>query len=688
MAREFLSGATIQSDLAVANALKLEGDVERTDVGDITSATAGWTDNTQISVLRWNGASAGTIHGLASTSDGKLLLVINASATQNLLIANLSTTEATASRRIQTPNAATLTLAPKQGVIFIYDNSGTPRWQILGAPPNVSAGGGRAETANFVVYKTASTYYALKTDDLTVPYSGADAGAVINSALGSALGVYVALEGNTTYTCTTGISIGQNDVLFSSRKTGEGSTYGCVIVAAAGVTGALITLAGSGANLHGIAADGGSIATKTVSVNATGCSVDDCFLRGGTTHTLINEAAQERNRYTNIRAEGDNQPSVSVVEINSTDHFIHGLVATGCGSGGSALIVAGTTNVFGNMHITGNSISGVTMVVSGSQNLFSSVVVDTVATAQLAALVVKSNRNVFAALDIMNAYVGSSMPALALQRPSAGGTCEGNLFMGLVTIKGAQNTNWARLVDFLNESGTTVGTLAAFHGNQIYFAASNCDALTNVTPKAADDIVIRGEILTTATYYTIGSEHVIKEAGTAVTRRTGINFLTGFDLVDDSTNDETDISLDASEVSATPTNQAYGDSAVTGASASFANADHKHGMPAQPVFTIGGSILDPSGARDVMVWRAPFACTVTNVRGHRKGGTGAAINARKNQTSAHLASDLSLTSADAWMDGGAVQNATYAAGDDLEIRLVSIAGAVTEIAIQVDFVRA
>lgn len=88
-----------------------------------------------------------------------------------------------------------------------------------------------------------------------------------------------------------------------------------------------------------------------------------------------------------------------------------------------------------------------------------------------------------------------------------------------------------------------------------------------------------------------------------------------------------------------------------------------------------------------MVWRAPFPCVVTNVRGHRKGGTGATVNARINQTSNHLSSALSLATADAWADGGAVQNATYVAGDDLEIMLVSITGAVTEIAIQVDFIR-
>src|SRR3990167_2355378 len=47
-------------------------------------------------------------------------------------------------------------------------------------------------------------------------------------------------------------------------------------------------------------------------------------------------------------------------------------------------------------------------------------------------------------------------------------------------------------------------------------------------------------------------------------------------------------------------------------------------------FSRGGTVLDPAAtARNVPVWRAPFACTVTNVRGYRVGGTGAVINARR-----------------------------------------------------------
>ncbi len=86
-------------------------------------------------------------------------------------------------------------------------------------------------------------------------------------------------------------------------------------------------------------------------------------------------------------------------------------------------------------------------------------------------------------------------------------------------------------------------------------------------------------------------------------------------------------------------------------------------------------------------WRASFACKVTAVYGYRVGGTGAVVNARKNGTSDHLASDLSLTSADTWMNGGSVQNDTYAAGDRLEFEVVSVDGSPAQVAIQVEFER-
>lgn len=107
------------------------------------------------------------------------------------------------------------------------------------------------------------------------------------------------------------------------------------------------------------------------------------------------------------------------------------------------------------------------------------------------------------------------------------------------------------------------------------------------------------------------------------------------------------------------------------------------------VFSRGATLLNSSGVATVnlIVWRAPFACTVTAVKGYRVGGTGATINARRNGTDNHLASALSLSSADTWMDGGAVQNTAYAAGDKMEIMVVSVTGTPSQIAVQVDLTR-
>ena len=104
-------------------------------------------------------------------------------------------------------------------------------------------------------------------------------------------------------------------------------------------------------------------------------------------------------------------------------------------------------------------------------------------------------------------------------------------------------------------------------------------------------------------------------------------------------------------------------------------------------FEKGGTVLTPTGAVNVIVWRAPYACTVTNVRGYVVGATGSTINARKNGSSNHLSGALTLSSADTWTDGGSVQNTGYSAGDKLEIMIVSVSGSPTSIEVQVDFVR-
>lgn len=79
-----------------------------------------------------------------------------------------------------------------------------------------------------------------------------------------------------------------------------------------------------------------------------------------------------------------------------------------------------------------------------------------------------------------------------------------------------------------------------------------------------------------------GSGHTIKEDGTPLTARAGLNFGSGIVATDDSGNNETDVDLDWGE-DADVSTQAFGDAAATGTSQEVARAGHKHGMPANPV---------------------------------------------------------------------------------------------------------
>jgi len=110
-------------------------------------------------------------------------------------------------------------------------------------------------------------------------------------------------------------------------------------------------------------------------------------------------------------------------------------------------------------------------------------------------------------------------------------------------------------------------------------------------------------------------------------------------------------------------------------------------LPAALHISRGGTYANPNGigaAITLIAWYASYNCTVTAVKGYRVGGSGATVNARRNGSLTHLASDLSLTSSDTYMDGGAVQNASYAAGDKLEIMVTGVTGAPTAVAVQVE----
>ena len=92
-------------------------------------------------------------------------------------------------------------------------------------------------------------------------------------------------------------------------------------------------------------------------------------------------------------------------------------------------------------------------------------------------------------------------------------------------------------------------------------------------------------------------------------------------------------------------------------------------------------------SHNIISWSAPFDATVTNVLGYRVGGDGARINARAAGVSTHLATDLSLTVDNGWVDGGAVQNTDYTTGSKLELMIIDTTGTPTQIGVQVNFDR-
>lgn len=111
------------------------------------------------------------------------------------------------------------------------------------------------------------------------------------------------------------------------------------------------------------------------------------------------------------------------------------------------------------------------------------------------------------------------------------------------------------------------------------------------------------------------------------------------------------------------------------------------------IFSRGATLANPSGLDigNYIVWRAPFDCVVTGIYAYRTGGTDATVNAGKGTTTTPtapiLAADLDLPSSDVWTGTTVVQNTAFTVGDALVIEVVSVTGFVTEVGIQVEFLK-
>lgn len=124
--------------------------------------------------------------------------------------------------------------------------------------------------------------------------------------------------------------------------------------------------------------------------------------------------------------------------------------------------------------------------------------------------------------------------------------------------------------------------------------------------------------------------------------------------------------------------------------ASLMNTHIRDNLEDLRLFEKTGVLYNENGitsTANIIMWRARLACKVKAVRGYRVGGTAASINARKNGSTTFLTGDLSVTTADTWMNGTLKSDASVnlAAGDKLEFMLTSVTGSPTQVGVQIEF---
>lgn len=107
-----------------------------------------------------------------------------------------------------------------------------------------------------------------------------------------------------------------------------------------------------------------------------------------------------------------------------------------------------------------------------------------------------------------------------------------------------------------------------------------------------------------------------------------------------------------------------------------------YNLPKSQAFSKGGVVLSPI-AQTIVIWRAPFPCTITAVKGYQDVGTGSVVTAYDGPTDL-LHTDLTISSAATWQDGGSLAETAVSAGDSIAIRVVSVSGSPNYLAIQVE----
>ena len=114
-------------------------------------------------------------------------------------------------------------------------------------------------------------------------------------------------------------------------------------------------------------------------------------------------------------------------------------------------------------------------------------------------------------------------------------------------------------------------------------------------------------------------------------------------------------------------------------------------------FSRGGTFYDPYGiagqaalSQSVMIWRAPFACTATNIYGYivANSGVTASLTAWNNGRTM-LKTPIQVTGSSIWTppSASALISTSFSIGDTLQIVLLTSSFAATQSAIQIDFTK-
>ena len=96
-----------------------------------------------------------------------------------------------------------------------------------------------------------------------------------------------------------------------------------------------------------------------------------------------------------------------------------------------------------------------------------------------------------------------------------------------------------------------------------------------------------------------------------------------------------------------------------------------------------GAVIQSPVPQKIAIWRAPYPCTVTAIKGYQDSGTGSVITVYDGSTDL-LLTDMTISQAGTWQDGGALAKTSLLAGDSIVIRIVTVSGSPNYISVQVD----